>query len=393
MAPNPRAYLLRFGELALKGRNRRLFEDDLVQALKPRVESLEGVIKKRHKKMVLETTAEPARVKRALAEVFGISGVSPIWRSGFPLEEITELSWSLAREHAGSGKTFAVKVHRANKNYPISSMDLQKKIADDLFRRGLDLKVDLKNPDWRLGVIVDFDCVNLFLETWPGLGGLPVSAVTKHALLLSGGIDSPVAGRLIQKRGGRLIAVYFHTPPFTVEAAKEKVVALAELLARCQNALDLFVVNFTEPMKAIRAECAEEYVVVLARRMMMRTAVDIAKKANAKSIVTGENLGQVASQTIENIAAIGECSSLPVLRPLIGFDKHEIIALSEQIGAYPISIRPFQDCCSLFSPKDPVTRSKLHLVHRQEERLDVAELTAGAVAQTEKISLEADFAF
>jgi len=393
MAPNPRAYLLRYAELALKGRNRHIFVDDLMKILRPRIAPLGGVLKRRHKKLILETSAEPERVRRALSQVYGLSGVSPIWRTANQLEDLIDLGWRLLEPHNGSGQTFAVKVKRANKRFPHGSTETQKLIADGLRRHGLDLPVNLKQPDLCLGVTIDFDCANVFLETWPGCGGLPVSAVSKHALLLSGGIDSPVAGSLIQKRGGRLMAIYFHTPPFTVEAAKEKAISLAEVLARWQNDLDLLVVNFTETMKAIRAECDPAYTVLLSRRMMMRIADILARKADAKSLITGESLGQVASQTIENIGVINECASLPVLRPLIGFDKREIIDIAVALGSYEISIQPFDDCCALFSSKDPITRCKPDFVRREENKLGVEALVASALDRVETFPLTAQFAF
>ena len=391
MTPGCDTYLLRFGELALKGRNRDRFVDNLVQILKPRVAPIKGVIEKHHKKLLLRSDAEPEAVRQALSTVFGISGVSPIWRTDHQKKSIFDLAWNLTKAHAGSGKTFAVRAKRALKTYPINSMQLQKEVAASLLEKGLDLKVDLSNPDITLAVVIDFKETWLFLEAWPGLGGLPIDPGSKHTLLLSGGIDSPVAGHLIQKRGGTLAAVYCHTPPFTVEAAREKVVDLAGVLARYQADLRLFVVSFTEIMKTIRAECREPYIVVLARRFMMRVVSGINRNINAHSIVTGESLGQVASQTIENIAAIGEAAPYPILRPLIGMDKLEIIAVSKRIGAYQTSIQPFQDCCSMFSPKEPVTRARLSWVQREEKRLDVDGLVERALAQTEETVIRPSF--
>ena len=370
----PGTYLLRYGELALKGRNRNRFVDDLVQIIRPRIKPLGGSVEKKHKRLLVHCDAEPEQVRQALSTVFGLTSISPIWKTSHDLNAIKELCWDLVKEHAGTDQTFAVRARRSNKRYPITSPDLQKEIANNLLERGLNLKVNLKNPDVYVGVNIDFTDSWVFTEFWPAGGGLPVARTPLHGLLLSGGIDSPVAGNLIQKRGGSLEAVYFHTPPFTVEAAREKVMDLSEVLARYQNGLKLHVVNFTEMMKTIRSECHEAYTVVLSRRMMMRAASMIMEQIGGKSLVTGESLGQVASQTIENIAAVNDGVPYPILRPLIGMDKQEIIAHAIKIGTYDISIRPAQDCCSLFSPKDPITRARMDTEALLHEAMELTEV-------------------
>ena len=384
----PSYYMLRYGELALKGRNRDRFEKHLVNIVKPRIKHLDGHVERRHKRLLVFCKAEPQELRKALSTVFGVVGISPIWETNHNPENIVNLAWRLAEPHKGSDKRFAIKVKRAFKQYPMNSMEMQKHVADQLLSRGLDLKVDLKKPDLKLSISLDFKNTTVHLETWPGLGGLPVDDDTLHGLLLSGGIDSPVAGNLIQKRGGRLTAIYFHTPPFTVEAAKDKVIELASVLARYQNGLDLHVVNFTEAMKAIRATCTESYTILLSRRLMMKVATQLMTRHGGQSLVTGESLGQVASQTIENMTAVNYGVPLPVLRPVIGMDKREIIAMSQKIQAYDISIRPEQDCCSLFSPDEPVTRAKLDLVLKEESKLDAEALVAGALEEVETIHLD-----
>ena len=391
MNQNPDAYLLRFGELALKGRNRDKFVDDLVKIVKPRIKPLGAVIQKRHKKIVIVTQAPPEAMRKALAHVFGVTGISPIWRVDHDFEGIARSAWELLKPHADSNKTFAIRARRPFKKYPLNSMELQLKLADYFWEQGLRLKVNLKKPQLELGLSIEHDATWLYLETWPGLGGLPVSRFNKHGLLLSGGIDSPVAGNMIQKRAGSLEAIYFHTPPFTVEAARDKVVDLAEVLARYQNNLTLHVVNFTQVMKTLRAQCQEKFMVVLSRRFMMRVATKIMQSRGGMSLITGESLGQVASQTIENIGAVNEGVPLPILRPLIGMDKQEIISIARRIGTYETSILPFDDCCSLFAPKEPATKANLKHLHHQENQLDIEAMVQQAVEDTEMIEIESNF--
>lgn len=386
-----RQYLVRYGELVLKKRNRDRFVQTLVGQLNARLQAIHGKVIVLHKKLIIESQAPPDAVRRAVSTVFGITGVSPIWKTSHDLNAIQDLAWQLIEPHRHSGKRFAVRAKRAFKRFPMQSPEIQQNIAGSLFQRGLDLPVDLKNPELSLGISIQIHETWLFLETWPGLGGLPVSQDNRHGVLLSGGLDSPVAGHLIQKRGGHLEAIYFHTPPFTVDAAKEKVIALAEILAQYQNGLVLHIVDFSSAMKALVAQCDPKYLVILSRRLMMRIAQELLSKVGGKSIITGESLGQVASQTIENIAVIGENVALPILRPLIGMDKLEIIGLAKKLGSYDVSILPYQDCCSLFSPENPVTKASRHRVHQMEAHLNGDQLVAESVALTEKISIAPRF--
>jgi len=387
MSQRPDCYLVRFGELALKKRNRDRFVDDLVRILKPRLKPIEGKIELRHKKMIVHTDADPAEVRDAFRTVFGISGISPIWRTSHEMPAINQLAWDLLSPHANSGKSFAIRARRAFKRFPHKSPELERLVASEVLRRDLNLPVNLTKPDLTLGISIETHETWIWLETWPGLGGLPVCGYNNHGLLLSGGIDSPVAGNLIQKRGGSLSAIYFHTPPYTVPAAEEKVIDLAEVLASYQNGLNLYTVNFTQAMQTLRGESDPRFTVVLSRRLMMRVATKILEGEGGKSIITGESLGQVASQTIENMAVIGEGVTLPILRPLIGMDKTEITRKAKAIGTYDISIRPFDDCCSLFSPKNPVTKANLAHVHRLEAKLPLDDLVAQSVENTQKSRL------
>lgn len=374
MALPPHGYLLRYGELALKRRNRKVFEQSLKAILEPRLQSIDGSLEMLHKKIVVTSPRSAEAVRRALSTVFGITGISPIWKTGHDLEGIVDLAWDLVKDEAGTGKSFAVRTRRAHKGFPHTSIEMDRMVSQALFSRGLDLPVNLKKPELRLGISIEMNATWIYLDTWPGLGGLPVQPRNRCLLLLSGGLDSPVAGHLIQKRGGHLDALYFHTPPYTVEAAREKVFQLAQVLSRYQNELHLHVVDFTRTMKTLLATCDARYSVILSRRCMMRVACRLAHAMGGLALVTGESLGQVASQTLENIGVINQGTELPILRPLIGMDKREIMDLAMRLGTYDISIQPAQDCCSLFSPNDPVTRANLRHVLRMESRLDLETL-------------------
>ena len=382
-SPRAQTYLLRLGEVTLKKKNRKWFIENLIQVIKPRLMGLNANIERRHKKLLINTAAPPEQVKKALSTVFGLVGISPIIRIGQNWQILKELCLEIMMPFSGTGRSFAVRAKRVKKDYPLNSLEIQTQVADFLFDSGLDLPVDLNHPELTLSISIEFSEIWLSVECWPGLGGLPVSNKNRFGLLLSGGIDSPVAGNLIQKRGGKLEAIYFHTPPFTVEAAKDKVVDLAEILSRYQNGLNLHVVNFSEVMKAIKASCHENLIVVLSRRFMMRVAERIMEKIGGDALVTGESLGQVASQTIENIRTVNDCVTLPVLRPLIGLDKSEIIAWARKIESFETSIRPFQDCCSLFAPEEPATRTSSSRIAREEARLDCEALILSALEQTE----------
>lgn len=380
---NPSAYLIRIGEITLKKRNRSRFLNALVQAIRQRLAGLEFHLEPRHKKLLLKCSAAPDLIQSRLSTVFGITGISPIWKCALDLEAIQNLSWSLCQDKRQSAKDFGVRVRRNNKNFPIKSMDCQAQIGSFLLKNGLNLPVNLKSPDLAINVSLEFKEAWVWTETWPGRGGLPQVGDSRHLLLLSGGIDSPVAGNLIQKRGGTLAAVYFHTPPYTLDAAKEKAIDLAHVLAGFQAQLDLYIVPITRIMKRLLSDCDNGYSVVLARRFMMRIATRLAEQHGYHALVTGENLGQVASQTIQNIHCINEGVPLPILRPLIGLDKLEIVGLAEKLGSFEISIRPHQDCCSLFAPEDPVTKATLTRIRSMEEPLPIVDMVEEALAETE----------
>lgn len=384
----PDAYLLRFGEMAIKGRNHERYVDDLVKMLKPRLHPIGGKVEKKHKKLLVRCDAEPQKVREALRNVFGIVSVSPIWRMEVDLEKIEAQAWSLLEPFKGSQSSFAVRVKRVDKRFSVKSSEIAQKLAMGLFERGLDLRVDLKNPDLPLGVVIEPGEAWIFIETWQGLGGLPVCEHARYGLLLSGGIDSPVAGNMIQQRGGQLEIVYFDTPPYTTDGAREKVLELAELLASYQNRLTLHTVNITQAMQTIRACADPAYTVILSRRLMLRISERL---LDCQALVTGESLSQVASQSIENLAVVDRAAEHPILRPLIGLDKQAIIHRAEALGSFTISKRPDQDCCSMFAPDRPVTRAKLDDVLAEETKFNIDQLIGTSLQAVQTTQIIPDF--
>jgi thiamine biosynthesis protein ThiI len=382
---HPERFLLRLGEVTLKKRNR----NDFIRALANRIQQSMGdlpfQLRSRHKKMMLVSDIGPELVRHRLSRVFGLHSISPVFPCSLDVEEMKEKAWALLSPFAGAGLPFAVKVKRTNKAFPIPSPELQTILAEHVLRQGLQCPVNLKTPQLKLDVAVEFHRSWFSLERWKGAGGLPTQKRNRLGLLLSGGIDSPVAGYLMQKRGAFLDAFYFHTPPFTVEAAREKVMDLANVLADYQGQLDLTVIHMTEGMKAIKALCDDRYSVLLSRRLMLRIAERLAQQQGCLGLVSGESLGQVASQTLDNMLAVAHQACLPVYRPLIGMDKQEIIDIARQIGTFETSIKPFADCCSLFAPEMPETHAKLPLVLEEEAKLDLETLIQAALAQQQRV--------
>lgn len=380
--------VIRHGELFLKGANRRSFEDQLrnnikyaLHAYKPiRLEKAQGRFflhcQKRHLKKILND----------LRWLFGISSYSRAHKVSNDIEEIKEKSLELALFYKDlhAPKTFRVSAKRTDKRFPLTSPEINRAVGDHLYDK-LNLDVNLKSADLNIGIEIGSATSFIYVEKTRGGGGLPVGSGGKLTLLLSGGIDSPVAGHLLQKRGCRLNAVYFHAPPHTSERAKDKVLQLANLLAKRQGRLSLFIVNFTKIQETIAKQCPLVFAVVLYRRAMMYIAGALGAKEDSKGLLTGENLGQVASQTIENLTCIEDAADYPVLRPLIAFDKQEIISIANDIKSYDISILPHEDTCSLFIPKHPATRAPLNKVQQAENDYPYKELWEEAINSAERI--------
>jgi len=396
--PNFQYILVRYGEIGLKGKNRPAFEKRLISNIKRSLGDLGRTkIFKLRGRLMLETgEAGAAEVMDRLSRVFGIVSFSPVYRVQASPEAIYEtalvsLKQGMEREgyfpeEGGEPFTFRVTVKRADKTFPIKSMELSPRVGAYLLKNIPGLKVDLHNPRLVVSVDIREGQAFVFSETLPGPGGLPVGVSGKGMLLLSGGIDSPVAGWMSMKRGIELEAVHFHSFPFTGEKSKEKVFDLCRVLVRYGGKINLHVAHFTGIQKEIQKQCPEELRVTIMRRFMFRMARQLAETTGALALITGESVGQVASQTLESMVAINEVILMPVLRPLVGFDKGQIVKIAEEIGTYDISIQPYEDCCTLFLPKHPSTKPKLDKVYAAEEPLDIDGLIKEALEKTETVS-------
>ena len=376
--------LIRYGELALKGRNRDLFEEALVRNVKNVLRSfLKVKVRRNYGRMYVELNGEDAHeVMEQLKRVFGISSFSPTVKVDPAIETIKERALTLIRQIRPQPRTFRVETRRADKRFPISSMEVNRMVGTHILRALPDIKVDVHNPETVVNIEIRTEGTYISCETVPGPGGLPVGVSGKVLLLLSGGIDSPVAGWMMMKRGVTLEAIHFHSYPFTSERALQKVRELAQKLAMWGGTIRLHVVPFTEIQTKIREKCPEDYLITIMRRFMMRVSERIAEETKAKALATGESLGQVASQTLESMDTINKVISIPLLRPLVAMDKTEITELSRKIDTYELSILPYEDCCTVFTPKNPVTRPKSYVAERFERALDVEALVDAAVKGT-----------
>lgn len=369
------AFLIKYAEIGIKGRNRYLFEDALVQQIKYALKKCEGqfLIHKKQGRIYVDATTEFDfdETVEHLKTVFGISGICPVVYvedEGFEKLCGTIIRY-LADVYPDHGQTFKVHARRARKNYPKDSMAINMDMGEAILKAYPQMRVDVHDPEILLNIEVR-EKIYIYSEIIPGPGGMPVGTGGKAMLLLSGGIDSPVAGYMIAKRGVKIDAVYFHAPPYTSERAKQKVVDLARLVSRYTGPVYLHVINFTDIQLYIYDKCPHEELTIIMRRYMMRIAEHIARETECLGLVTGESIGQVASQTMSSLAATDEVCGMPVYRPLIGFDKQEIVEVSERIGTYETSIQPFEDCCTIFVAKHPVTKPNLNIIRRHEQNLE-----------------------
>ena len=375
--------LVRFGEVHLKGLNRPFFLRKLVDHVRLAVRGIAGQVWLSDGRIYVGDVSDMEECSRRASRVFGVHSVSPAWE----LEKDYAAISSCARDiMAGRSGRFKVKARRSDKRFPMDSPEICKQLGKDLCDSNPALQVYVHTPELVVEVEIR-DRAYVYADVRMGPGGMPMGTNGKACLLLSGGIDSPVAGYMTAKRGVELCCVYFHSCPYTSERAQDKVVSLARILSEYCVKIRLFVVPFTDIQMRIHRECPDGYTTLIMRRFMMRIAERIARNEGAQALVTGESIGQVASQTMEALGCTDAVANLPVFRPLIGFDKLEIIQRAEAIGTFETSSLPYEDCCTIFTPKHPATHPKLALVEQAEAVLPVDELVETAVAGAECIVL------
>lgn len=377
-------FLVRYGEIALKGRNRGEFEQQLHRNLKGAVEDFSATVERMHGRfMVSGPETNRKAMLENLSRVFGVVSLSSVWETKLDLEEIKIRAAEIFEKLPAANTSFKVASRRANKNFRYNSPEINHLLGGHLLEKRSSLKVDLHNPDLVLNVEIAYQNAYLYLDKIAGPGGLPVGITGKALLLLSGGIDSPVAGWLAMKRGLALEAVHFHSFPFTSRHSSDKALELCKKLACYAGKIPLHMINVAEIQKILREECPSEMGVILLRRMMYRLSQLICKKRHLQALVTGENLGQVASQTLESIEVISKATEMLVLRPLISFDKSEIVSIARDIDSFDISVLPYEDCCTIFLPKSPITKPRLEVVENIERKLDIPAMLDQALQTAE----------
>ncbi len=383
-------YLVKLGEIALKGQNRAFFERKLKENIKQKLRPFQNRLLRQRGRFFIEIDAEAPEelVHNALSTTFGIVGFSKAVRCAKNMEAVSKAAAQITSQPAflDNTKTFKVETVRSDKSFPLESYDISSQLGHEILLAQSHLTVDVHEPDKILYVEIR-DHAYLFCSPESGLGGLPVGTAGRGMLMLSGGIDSPVAAYHMAKRGLKLEAVYYHAYPYTSDEAKEKVLSLARILSPYTNRLTVHVVPFTDVQLHIKATSQEKENTLLMRACMMRIANMVAKKRDCLAIVTGEALSQVASQTLESLAFTNSMSDLPVFRPLIGMDKHEIVTTSIQIGTYETSILPYDDCCTLFSPKHPLVRPNTAILQANYAKMEIEGLLEQALSQAEVFEL------
>ena len=390
-----KAFLIKYGEIGVKGKNRYLFEDALVRQIRYALKEVDGEFNVTKENGRIYATAvsdfDYDEAVAAIKRVFGIIGICPVVQiedNGFDdlAKHVVEY---FDATYPDKNITFKVNARRARKNYPMDSMEINMELGGRLLDAFPELKVDVHKPEVLLQVEIR-NKINIYSVEIPGPGGMPIGTAGKAMLLLSGGIDSPVAGYMIAKRGVQIEATYFHAPPYTSDRAKQKVVDLAKLVSRYSGPMVLNVVNFTDIQLYIYDQCPHDELTIIMRRYMMRIAEHFAKKDRCLGLSTGESIGQVASQTLQSLASTNEVCTLPVYRPVIGFDKEEIVRISRKIDTFETSIQPFEDCCTIFVAKHPVTKPNLKVIRRSEQKLSekIDELMETALNTTEIIEIQ-----
>ena len=390
------AFLIKYAEIGVKGKNKYLFEEALAQQVKYALKRCEGEFKVTRTDGRIYVHAlsdfDFEETVDDLKTVFGVSGICPVIHvedEGYDKLAETVVDF-LDKVYPDKNKTFKIHARRARKNYPMNSQELNMELGGAVLDAYPEMKVDVHHPEIMLNVEIR-EKIYIYSEVIPGPGGMPVGSNGKAMLLLSGGIDSPVAGYMVAKRGVKIDAVYFHAPPYTSDRAKEKVVDLARLVSRYTGPIHLHVINFTDIQLYIYEKCPHEELTIIMRRYMMKIAERIGKEQGCLGLITGESIGQVASQTVQSLAATNEVCTMPVFRPVIGFDKQEIVDISLKINTYETSIQPYEDCCTIFVAKHPVTKPNIQMIKKSEKKLEekIDEMMDQAVNTAERIYIEA----
>lgn len=379
--------LIRYGELGIKGKNVRKFLIKLQENIQHQLHDFRGIKVRatRGRLFVLLNGQAPEPIMEKLENVFGIKSLSLAVKTENDPDHIKDAALQ-ALLYGRQAGTFKVDVKRTNKNFPIGSQDMNQVLGTHLLKHTEDFTVDLHQPDIHMKVEIRDDATYITTDARKGLGGLPVGTSGKTLLLLSGGIDSPVAGYLAMKRGVSLEAIHFHSPPYTSERAKQKVIDLAEKLTAFGNDIKIHLVPFTELQQEIFKQIPDYYAMTAMRRVMLTISEQICRKREILSMTTGESLGQVASQTMDSMHVINAVTNYPIIRPLVAMDKEEIIEIAKKIDTYPISIRPYEDCCTIFVPKTPKTKPKLDKMEYFESQADFTKLIESAIENVETIS-------
>lgn len=383
---NWKEILIRYGELSTKGRNRNAFTGRLRDNIRyafadlPKME----IITERDRMFIRPKEDETMKeVLSRLPHIFGIQSFSPVASCSLDLEDIKDTAVRVVQAIEREGKTFKVTVKRSYKPFPLETNELQLFVGSHVLRNFPEIKVQMKKPDIELRVEIRREGAYMTAEVIKGAGGLPIGSNGKSILMLSGGIDSPVAGYQMLKRGVRLDAIHFHSPPYTSDRSKEKVMDLAEKLSRFGASVKLHIIPFTEIQEEIQKQIPENVSMTTTRRMMLKIADRVREETGALAIITGESLGQVASQTLESLTAINAVTNTPILRPLIAVDKQDIITIAQEINTYEVSIRPYEDCCTIFTPASPKTKPKLEKVEFYESFKSFDDMLEKAVTNRE----------
>ena len=378
--------VVRYGEIFLKGKNRKFFENLLKENIQKTLSGIDHKMSYSQTRYYITEYADNEEIIiEKLSKIFGIHSFSPAIMIKTEIETIYSVATDLAKDFVG---TFKVETNRADKTFPHQSIEISREVGGKILSINHSVKVDVKKPQNIVNIdIRETGKTLIYNQEIKGLGGLPTGCAGKGLLLLSGGIDSPVAGYMMAKRGMKLDGLHFHSYPYTGIAAKEKVIKLAQKVSDYSAGMNLYVVSFTEIQEAIHEKCHESYMITLMRRFMMRIAERLSTSICAQAIITGESLGQVASQTIESITSSNSVVKMPVLRPVIAFDKSDIIEISEKIDTFETSILPYEDCCTVFLPKNPLIKPRLDKVLLEESKLDVETLIENAMKNIEIIKI------